>query len=142
MYRGGGTWFEALGLKGSGKVINADIGQAVMFAGPLKHAGFPISRGVRNILVLFLYVENFHYGPYLRTYSGPDPGPDSTLEIAHSENGVRYSDGENCAEEIEDKRSSGAEKGGYVVYRQTVDLVSMLEDSLEDSAEDSIGDSQ
>ena len=56
VYQGGGTWFEALGPKG--KVINAEIGKAVMFAGPLKHAGFPISKGVRNILVLFLYVEN------------------------------------------------------------------------------------
>ena len=106
-----------------------------MFAGPLKHAGFPISKGVRNILVLFLYVENFHYGPYLRSYCGPDPGLDSTDEITHLENTLRCSEG-RCSEEVEGKRSSGAEKGGYVVYRQTVDLVNMLEDSAEDAPRD------
>jgi hypothetical protein len=63
-YKGGGTWFECLGPKGL--VVNADIGHAVIFAGPLKHAGFPISDGVRHVLVLFLYVEGFHYGPYLK----------------------------------------------------------------------------
>ena len=45
--------------------MDAEVGHAVAFAGPLKHAGYPITKGVRMILVLFLYVEDFHYGPYL-----------------------------------------------------------------------------
>lgn len=107
-YKGGGTWFES--LEESGKVINADIGQAVMFAGPLKHAGYPISQGIRNILVLFLYVEGFHYGRYLR---------DSRSKVPENE-------AECSVHGVEEKRTSGAEKGGFVVYRQTVELVSML----------------
>ena len=108
-YKGGGTWFESLGVQG--QVINADIGQAVMFAGPLKHAGYPISAGIRNILVLFLYVEGFHYGPYLQKSRSKVP----LLEKVE------------CSEDtLEKKRTSGAETGGFVVYRQTVELVSML----------------
>ena len=48
-FSGGGTWFEALGPQGG--VVNADIGQAVAFAGPLRHAGYPITSGCRIILV-------------------------------------------------------------------------------------------
>ena len=109
-YKGGGTWFESLGVQG--QVINADIGQAVMFAGPLKHAGYPITAGIRNILVLFLYVEGFHYGPYLQDSRSKVPFLEKKLECS--------------VDTIEEKRSSGAERGGFVVYRQTVELVSML----------------
>lgn len=36
-FQGGGTWFEALGDEGM--VVDAEVGQAVAFAGPLRHAG-------------------------------------------------------------------------------------------------------
>lgn len=39
-FDGGGTWFEALGEDGVGAVVDADIGHAVAFAGPLRHAGY------------------------------------------------------------------------------------------------------
>lgn len=128
-YSGGGTWFEALGP--NGLVVNAGIGQAVMFAGPLKHAGFPITSGIRNILVLFLYVEGFHYGPLLREYNskhsaeletGPEPEPERTDDSHRT-----YIDNDST----DNPRSSGAAKGGFVVYRQTVELVSMLEEAEE-----------
>lgn len=154
-YVGGGTWFEALGPNGS--VVNAGIGQAVMFAGPLKHAGFPITSGIRNILVLFLYVEGFHYGPLLREYTSTHthtaphthtlrhtlphtlphtlrhPLPLSSGQVRDTEiEGRDMDDVERTHPEndsTDDPRSSGAAKGGYVVYRQTVELVSMLEES-------------
>ena len=53
-FEGGGTWFQNLGL--GGRVVNADAGQAVAFAGPMRHAGFPITSGTRVILVVFMYV--------------------------------------------------------------------------------------
>jgi hypothetical protein len=34
-------------------------------------------------------------------------------------------------QQIMEVRGSGAEEGGFVVYRQTVELVSMLEESIE-----------
>ena len=122
-----------------------------MFAGPLKHAGFPITSGIRNILVLFLYVEGFHYGPLLRDYinkhpSGQGGGQEQGQEEGH-EHGQGEGEGKDTEIEIEcrdrdntdrtysgndstdDPRSSGAAKGGFVVYRQTVELVSMLEET-------------
>ena len=63
---GGGTWFEALGP--AGVVVDADIGCACAFAGPLRHAGYPITRGTRYILVLFCYVEGFPYGDLVNNY--------------------------------------------------------------------------
>ena len=65
-FEGGGTWFEALGEEG--QVVDADVGRAVAFAGPLRHAGYPIKRGTRVILVLFLYVEGFPYHQYIKEY--------------------------------------------------------------------------
>jgi hypothetical protein len=126
-YRGGGTWFEALGPNGS--VVNAGIGQAVMFAGPLKHAGYPITSGIRNILVLFLYVEGFHYGPQLRDYISRHPsgrGIDTETEGRDRDDADRTNSENDCTDDL---RSSGAAKGGFVVYRQTVELVSMLEET-------------
>ena len=47
-FDGGGTWFGALGdAGGDGLVVNAEPGHAVGFAGPLRHAGYPITRGTR-----------------------------------------------------------------------------------------------
>ncbi len=65
-FAGGGTWFEALGP--AGIVVDADIGCACAFAGPLRHAGYPITRGTRYILVLFCYVDNFPYGELVNDY--------------------------------------------------------------------------
>lgn len=129
-YCGGGTWFEAIGPEGTGKVVNASIGKAVLFAGPLKHAGFPITRGVRHILVLFLYVDQFHYGPYLTTAKEANQGaekdavgtPDSNVPVGSQDANISIAYNEDT-----DRLPSGGKKGGFVVYRQTVDLVTMLE---------------
>ena len=169
-YTGGGTWFEALGPKGI--VVNADIGHAVLFAGPLRHAGFPIHRGVRNILVLFLYVEGFHYGPYLRGSAPQLSSSTARAAAASSLSSSSSRENEECYEfeKVEMKESctscssfssssspsaaaatpltvtvtgtvtgidlgSGSDKNGFVVYRQTVDLVSMLEEEEEEEEE-------
>ena len=186
-YSGGGTWFEALAPRGL--VVNADIGQAVLFAGPLRHAGFPIHRGIRNILVLFLYVEGFHYGPYLRGSalqgsSSDVMGGDEECRECHgsvNEDAVAGRRLSGCltnscsSSEMNDpsvrtssssipsssspssssssfssssaalpvtgkvsgsKSGSGSEKNGFVVYRQTVDLVSMLEENETEEEEE------
>eukprot|EP01046_Picozoa_sp_COSAG06_P059741 COSAG06_NODE_12461_length_1378_cov_3.037529_2_plen_117_part_00 len=49
-------------------MVDADIGHACAFAGPLRHAGYPITRGTRFILVLFCYVEGFAYGELVNDY--------------------------------------------------------------------------
>ncbi|GMH89261.1 hypothetical protein TrVE_jg3162 [Triparma verrucosa] len=104
-YEGGGTWFDDL-EKDVGKVISTPPGCCTAFAGPLRHAGYPITSGTRIILVLFCYVEGFDYGDYMKKYC---------------EKGGREE------EEIEDEvKPSGDRKGGYVVYRQTVELANML----------------
>jgi hypothetical protein len=54
-YEGGGTWFEALGP--SGLVVDAEVGCAVAFAGPLRHAGYPIVAGTRTILGTCCYPQ-------------------------------------------------------------------------------------
>jgi len=61
--------------------VNAEVGQAVAFAGPLKHAGYPTTKGVRVILVLFLYVEGYHYGPYLNQAKSQFVTPMSTVSV-------------------------------------------------------------
>lgn len=111
-----------------------------MFAGPLKHAGYPTTQGTRMILVLFLYVEDYHYGPFLTNAKAHcraavcDAQSSSfadTTSIAATEEktssgeGLSCKNGPGCRED--GKLHSGGEKGGFVVYRQTVDLVNMLE---------------
>ncbi|GMI37381.1 hypothetical protein TrRE_jg11491, partial [Triparma retinervis] len=93
-YEGGGTWFQDLAEDGGGKgrrgrVLNNEVGGATIFAGPMRHAGFPIRKGTRWIAVLFCYEEG-----------------------EKGEKGVR---------------PSGDTDGGYVVYRQTVELANLLE---------------
>ena len=120
-FEGGGTWFEALGEGGKGAVVDAGVGQVTMFAGPLRHAGFPISKGRRVILVLFLYVEDFEYGLLLNKYGAKRQlraGEDRRAE-AKAASGEADSEGA--------VKSSGDKAGGYVVYRQTVELANMLE---------------
>ena len=150
-YQGGGTWFEALGP--TGQVVDAGIGRAIAFAGPLRHAGFPISEGTRTILVLFLYVEKFSYGDALQKEknrvqaSRPVIPPSLTRRRATTKfkgfrpNGfeVHYpslpsavtqsADGEYEMEDEsreEYRKPSGDRVGGFVVYRQTKELVEML----------------
>ena len=113
-FEGGGTWFETLGDNANGQVVDGDVGHAVAFAGPLKHSGFPIRSGNRMILVLFCYVENFSYGKYLR----------SACEV------VAPSTNEPCTKKGAPKdagRPSGDDENGFVVYRQTVELASVLD---------------
>jgi len=82
---------------GEGGVFCAPEGCATAFMGPLRHGGAPITRGVRVILVLFLYVEGFAYGELLRHVAAtPAPAP-----------------------------TPGGR--GYVVYRETVQLMEALE---------------
>ncbi|KNC81384.1 hypothetical protein SARC_06289 [Sphaeroforma arctica JP610] len=108
-YEGGGTWFGALG----GKVVDAPAGHAVAFAGPLRHAGHPISHGTRTILVLFCYIEGFRYGKYVG-FDGEDDlehehAHSETSESVHAFNGVRESGGES-----ETKRLNGLGMDGGV----------------------------
>lgn len=130
-FEGGGTWFEALGPQG--EVVDADLGQAVAFAGPLRHAGYPITRGTRVILVLFLYVEAFPYGKYIRDFCDKN-GCDGQGNVERAQ---EEEDPEETKEEVplclEPKegsdvivKASGDNPGGFVVYRQTVELVNML----------------
>jgi len=127
IFEGGGTWFEALGENKSGKVIDADVGHAVGFAGPLRHAGFPVTKGVRVILVLFLYIEGFSYGNYLQDYL-----------TKHAISCCQQKDDEKEEEkttkldrEQQKVRPSGDMPGGFVVYNQTVELVGMLNREVE-----------
>ncbi|CAE8647467.1 unnamed protein product, partial [Polarella glacialis] len=110
-FGGGGTWFKALG----GRVINAAAGKAVAFAGPLRHAGHPIERGTRFILVLFLYVEGFRYGELLDTVACAG-GADEMLELEHPD------------------------PGGHVVYKETRDLVEAIDSADADTAEEDSDD--
>ena len=110
-FEGGGTWFEALGENGDdgGEVVDGDTGKAVLFAGPLRHAGYPISSGTRIILVLFLYIEDFAYGKYIQRWKNCEEG-----------------EGEGEGETKKKNNKSGMEDGGFVVYRQTTELANML----------------
>jgi hypothetical protein len=142
-YSGGGTWFEALGPKG--RVVNVPMGHATAFAGPLRHAGYPITSGIRMILVLFCYVEDFHYGPLVDAWEDKykeeckpccNKGAVSAA-VADSIGKKTYLpppmtiSATNVATETRqpqksEVRPSGDAEGGYVIYQQTTDLVEML----------------
>jgi hypothetical protein len=139
-FEGGGTWFESIiendenDEDGNGAVIDADQGHAVAFAGPLRHAGYPVTKGTRLILVLFLYAEDFAYGKFLQDYVGQHGRPCCAM-VDDSNKGIdttNPSDGTHCSptndlpEEEDTRRPSGDQPGGFVVYNQTVELVSML----------------
>lgn len=154
----------------AGTVVNAEVGRAVLFAGPLKHAGFPITRGVRNILVLFLYIEDFHYGPLIQSYrrnveerklltqshpqlqGSKQQQEEGVVFRSHNvsrhvvtsllkKNGNSSCSSHGLSKEKPEEDSGGSESAapkilnsggqerGYVVYRQTVELVNMLESS-------------
>jgi hypothetical protein len=74
--------------------------------GPLRHGGAPITRGVRVILVLFLYVEGFAYGELLRHVGAEAAAAAAAAAVA--------------------RRESAAARG-FVVYRETVQLMEALE---------------
>jgi hypothetical protein len=162
-FEGGGTWFESIaeehdddgveddeGLDTyTGTVTKADRGQAVAFAGPLRHAGYPVTKGCRIILVLFLYAEDFAYGKFLKAYveengqrccdvssNNKDGNKDDNNPVKETNNGRQeerrqqqdggatdYNDDLLAEEAV---RPSGDRNGGFVVYNQTVELVSML----------------
>ena len=110
-YVGGGTCFDEVPGSDDSHVINADAGHAVAFAGPLRHGGYPITSGERIILVLFLYIDAFPYGPYLDDYCR------------------RYGLAGGSAEDLaaqQEKRQQMRDADGYVVYRQTTELMEML----------------
>lgn len=99
-YAGGGLEIECLrgveGTSGEG-ALSVRVGRAAVFAGPLRHGGAEITRGVRLILVLFLFVDGFAYGQLLDTAK------------AQCEKTQRRSD------------------TPYVVYRETRELMSTLQ---------------
>ena len=54
-YRGGGTYFSALG-----RAVRPERGHVLSFNGDLLHGGDPITWGVRYIVVAFTYIEPAH----------------------------------------------------------------------------------
>jgi len=51
-YDGGGLF-----IKSTGDLLNGNAGTVLCFAGGLVHGGYPVSRGTRWILTVFLYVD-------------------------------------------------------------------------------------
>ena len=155
-FQGGGTWFECISSNsennnenctrigqheeekhdpsngGGGCVVDADEGHAVAFAGPLRHAGYPITSGCRIILVLFLYAQDYAYGQYLSDYieeqkkhqEDAKDNVDSKTDTVEESDGGTDCDPEN--RKTSTTRPSGDSPGGFVVYNQTVELVNML----------------
>jgi hypothetical protein len=92
------------------------------------------------ILVLFLYVEGYHYGPYLTKAAAQCASCDAEAEVAAPKSKIEnlsavaarpsgggVSQDATMTMDSTQKLNSGGDKGGFVVYRQTVDLVNMLE---------------
>lgn len=84
-----------------------------------------------------MYVDGFHYGPYLqhalsqceRQGSGDDATPTlpPQMPLTATADGAATPACLVTTPGVDGTPSSGSEKGSYVVYRQTVDLVNMLE---------------
>jgi hypothetical protein len=135
-FEGGGTWFEAIDRDdGEGCAVGADEGHAVAFAGPLRHAGYPVTSGCRIILVLFLYAQDFAYGHLLEEYNKEHRShekehcDETSSRSGSSDHITRIPSMEHANDAcalIDGKRPSGDSPGGFVVYNQTVELVSML----------------
>ena len=130
-FEGGGTWFEALGgdEQKSGRVVDADVGHAVAFAGPLKHAGYPVTKGCRVILVLFLYIDGFSYGRYLQEHAAKYGICSGMCEEVDEKKENTINEDQSSHEQK--VRPSGDMPGGFVVYNQTVELVGMLNRRVE-----------
>lgn len=130
-FDGGGTWFEALGEDNNeGMVVDADCGHAVAFAGPLRHAGYPVTSGCRIILVLFLYIEDYAYGHFLEDYvrtnintSSDDDDGCCCDTLGDGTGPVMVT---ATPKDCPTPKPSGDMPGGFVVYNQTVELVNML----------------
>ena len=60
-YEGGGLFVAS-----TGDLLNGDAGTVLCFAGGLVHGGYPVTKGTRWILTVFLYVD--------RNLSGHEPG--------------------------------------------------------------------
>ena len=60
-YDGGGLFIAS-----TGDLLNGDAGTVLSFAGGLVHGGYPVTRGTRWILTVFLYID--------KNLSGRDPG--------------------------------------------------------------------
>ncbi len=107
-FQGGGLW-----LRAAGRALSPRRGCGVAFAGPLRHGGAPVTAGVRVILVLFLYVEGFAYGHLLQH------GPRT------SSTGRRPLEAPLRVDET--PLATEAAPGGFVVYRETAQLMEALE---------------
>ena len=60
-YEGGGLFIAS-----TGDLLNGDSGTVLTFAGELVHGGYPVTKGTRWILTVFLYLDD--------NLSGKDPG--------------------------------------------------------------------
>jgi hypothetical protein len=76
------------------------------------------------ILVLFLYVEGFSYGEFIREYCRSH-GCDGQGKVEGTESSKLLAPGLGKKEAAK-LRPSGDDPNGFVVYRQTVELVEML----------------
>jgi 2OG-Fe(II) oxygenase superfamily len=56
-YEGGGLYIHA-----TGDLLNGDAGTVLCFAGQLVHGGYPVTKGTRWILTVFLYVDGNESG--------------------------------------------------------------------------------
>lgn len=89
---------------------------------------------MRHILVLFMYIEGYHYGPLLthakqkldEYHAKVEEKEREAKSIPIADNKLIDSESQTMHHEV-DILPSGGEKNGFVVYRQTVDLVNMLE---------------
>ena len=114
---------------GAGGVFCAPEGCATAFMGPLRHGGAPITRGVRVILVLFLYVEGFAYGRLLRHVGGGGHG--AAIAAARRAGAGAGAGAAGAAAQGEASATAQAQTQpvapSYVVYRETVQLMEALE---------------
>jgi len=99
-YEGGGLLINALKDSPCGGVLRANAGEATVFAGPLRHGGGSIVSGVRTVLVLFLYVQDFAYGGLLRKKEGEGGREEAPHSEERSQNFVFYKETAALAEAL------------------------------------------
>eukprot|EP01134_Creolimax_fragrantissima_P001186 CFRG1186T1 len=130
-YVGGGTWFEALGQR----VVDAPAGHAVGFAGPLRHAGHPITKGTRTILVLFCYVDGFKYGEYVGFDGKDNQNVEKKVVHDHDNDDMMgklsvKDDDKSVAMGTEDDIPEDDEYevgNGYIIYNETYELMTTVD---------------
>jgi hypothetical protein len=110
-----------------GRALSAGAGEAMVFAGPLRHGGGVVTHGVRTVLVLFLYVEGFAYGGLL--------GHAAAAAAAAAAAGER---GEGGGQEGSSSEGGGSSRQGreFVVYRETLALAQALRVKGEEEEEE------